>query len=61
MCDLTELVREAWRNACENGYEQTLRAMRPNLSADDARLLEYREFQIRQIAEAFGVPRRMIN
>ncbi|MBY5863241.1 hypothetical protein [Rhizobium leguminosarum] len=35
MSDLSELVREAWRNACENGYEQTLRAMAPESLACD--------------------------
>jgi hypothetical protein len=32
---LTEYVREAWRNACENGYEAALRAMTPEDLASD--------------------------
>lgn len=32
---LTEYVREAWRNACEGGYGDTLRAMKPEEIACD--------------------------
>lgn len=35
MCNLTELVRQAWQNACQNGYGETLRAMAPDEVAVD--------------------------